>query len=500
MVVPAWSDPPELRPLRAGLDWANLLFDAPISRGRWLELAAAESLELVTPHGPLTLSRSGPVRRGEVDSLAWSGDGLLVRAVSPERYALDPASHAARVDVQGLWCSTASDGLAAVEGARAAVASALWPERAAVPCVGGRLDLFCDVEVRAPLERGAEWVEREVFRSGNADRIFAGFVTRANEKSRALTTALAVEALREGRAREHKDHEPGRYLGGARLGRTRVLGRDPRVMSYEADKDPSRDKALVRDRWRERGWSGETRVIRTEVRVSRDWFTDNELELENGARVRLAGSGGLSWDEVRPHLPAIARALLLRTRETDVRDRTARLDRRRSSPLWLANLEGFEVWSARLAAGELPDWSAVPELVSRRRVTSIERATRRAELAIAELWTHARADRPETTPHDVGAAVGAAIWDGAALSPVDALDARARRTATVCALPLPPSVSLPEQRRREEQLAPAVLAASRRMSREELDAELLRIERAEAGRPLERADIGWRFEDEVSDG
>lgn len=509
-----WSDPPPLRALRAGLDWANLLFDRALERRHWQELCERDALELEIPGGKLALARSGGRPRGDVDSLSWSGEGLFVRAVSPERFAVDPSAHAARVDVQGLWCSGSMDGLRAVEGAREAVQRALWPDGAPVPCVGGRMDLFCDVEVGADEREGSRWVEREVFRSGNQDRIFAAFATRAAEKSRELTTTNDLRRLREG-WREARDKEreranaTTRFLGGPTVGRTRVLGRDPRMMTYEADRDPGRDKIIVRERWRSAGWDGERRVVRTEVRVSRDWFVDNELELENGERLRLAGEGGLSWDQVVPHLPAIARAMLLRTRETDVRDRSRHVKDRRSSPLWLANLAGIDTWAARLNDGELVEWDEAPAILARRRALSIERSTRRLELAAAELYAHAHAANPAVNVGDVALSVGGAMWEGDSLSRVEKLDERARRTAIVCGLPVPPSVSWLEQQRQEARAraaeregappdahAVALAIASASMTRDELDARLREldsrdrnwIERIELGRTQQESE------------
>lgn len=512
-----WSEPPPLRPLRAGLDWANLLFDRALERRHWQELCELEALELEIPGGKLSLPRSGGRPRGDVDSLAWSGEGLLVRAVSPERYAADPAAHSARVDVQGLWCSGSMDGLRAVEGARVAVERALWPDGRAVPCVGGRMDLFCDVEVQVDERTGSMWVEREVFRSGNQDRIFAAFATRASERKFELTTTNDLRRLREGwreareKERERANHTT-RFIGGPNVGRTRVLGRDPRMMTYEADRDPSRDKTIVRERWRSAGWNGENRVIRTECRVSRDWFVDNELELENGERLRLAGEGGLSWADVVRHLPAIARAMLTRTRETDVRDRSRHVKDRRSSPLWQANFAGVDAWAARLNAGVFVEWDDAPAIVSRRRALSIERATKRAELATAELYAHAWAANRELNAGDVALSVGGAMYEGDSLTRVEKLDDRARRTAVVCGLPVPPSVSWLEQQRQAARAraaardgAPvdahtaALALASSSMNREVLDAHLRKADERDR-KWLERIELGRRQESEEFDG
>lgn len=487
--MPAWSQAPDLRPLRAGLDWCNLLFDRGVSRDRWRELAARDSLELVTSQGVLELMRSGRARP-DAESIAWSGDGLLVRAVSPERYALEPEHHAARVDVQGLWCSTSHDGLTAVLEAKRAVEAALWPEaKAKVPCVAGRMDLFADCEVDASKRDGSEWVEREVFRYGHMDKCWSHFASRAREASRKSSSVVDLRGLREGRPLtddekkqlevELVSSELGQFLGGARVGRSRVLGRDPRLLTYEADRDPSRDKVLVKDRWRANGWDGEKRVVRTEVRVSRDWFVDNELTLENGERIRLAGQHGMQWDELRGLLPMIARTLLLRSRETDVRDRRATVSKRRNSPLWAANLRAHDRWAEQLRACELLEWEGASAVVGRRRIASQERETRRVESALVGAWLHARQIDPNITLPDVALTIGGAVHDGQAYTPTDRLDAKARRLAIACGYPLPASCSWVAPR---DAVSAAALRAAG-MTADEIDAELEAIEqRAGAAR------------------
>lgn len=449
--MPAWSQAPDLRPLRAGLDWCNLLFDRGLSRDRWRELAARDSLELVTSQGVLELMRSGRARP-DAESIAWSGDGLLVRAVSPERYALEPEHHAARVDVQGLWCSTSHDGLTAVLEAKRAVEAALWPEaKAKVPCVAGRMDLFADCEVQASKRDGSEWVEREVFRQGHMDKCWSHFASRAREASRKSSSVVDLRGLREGRPLtddekkqlelELVSSELGQFLGGARVGRSRVLGRDPRLLTYEADRDPSRDKALVKDRWKANGWDGEKRVVRTEVRVSREWFADNELVLEDGSRIRLAGPHGMQWDELLGLLPMIARALLLRSRETDVRDRRATVSKRRNSPLWAANLRAHDRWAGQLRAGELLEWEGASAVVARRRKDSIDKETRRLESALVGAWVHAVQVDPTITAGDIALAAGVGVYEGESHTPTERLDAKARRIAIACGYPIPPSCS-----------------------------------------------------------
>lgn len=502
--MPQWPHAPDLRPVRAGLDWCNLLFDRAISRDRFRELAAAESLQLVTTQGVLELLRVGKARP-DVESLAWSGDGLLVRASSPERYAREPEQHAARCDVQGLWCSTSHDGLTAVEEAKRAVEAALWPEAHHIPCVAGRVDLFADIEVDASQSDGSEWVEREVFRRGAMDKCWSHFATRAREASRRASTVVELLQLREGRALTSEDREAlraqleraelGQFLGGARVGRSRVLGRDPRLLTYEADRDPSRDKPLVKERWKSAGWDGERRVVRTEVRVSREWFAANDLELEDGSKIRLAGEHGVTWEQLRPLLPIVARALLNRSRETDVRDKRAVVSRRRNSPLWAANLRAHDRWEEQLRSGAALEWEGALAIVARRRVTSLEKETRRAESGLVGAWLHAREVDPTITVAEVALAIGGAVYDGQSLTPTERLDAKARRVAIACGY-APPTESASWTARTREASAAALRAAG--MTPDEVNERLIELD-SQARRPRELGELGWQ-KTEATDG
>lgn len=371
MTVDLGSKPPALRALRTAVDWLNLFVDTPCPG--WSKIREADSLLLDLPGGELSLERTSG--RGRLDSgnAIFSGHGLRVALTDPERADRSRGVYHGAISVQGLACSTAHDGLAAVDRLVAAIQSTVWGDESELRTVPGRVDVCTDVEVCTDADAAVAWWDREVYAFGNLDDACSLFSTRARPKRKKLASSGGSAVT-------------GARLVGDRRARTLYVGRDPQLRIYPKSRDPQRDTALVKQRWEEAGWQGETEVLRVETQVSREWLSAQRLVMENGEAFDVSA---LSWDELRPWLPELAREALSRHRHTDYSAKRARSRERPSSRLWSTIGASVDRWDAQLARREGYDspreWRGVGELLSIARSTSEVRLTRTIESAAARL-------------------------------------------------------------------------------------------------------------------
>lgn len=365
----AVANPPQLRALRTALDWLNLWVDTPVPG--WDKFRDAESLALDCPAGELSLERTSGRNRLDSGSVIFSGHGLRVALTDPARADRARGVYHGAISVQGLALSTAHDGLAAADALVGAVQSAVWGDSAEPVTVPGRIDVCTDVEVCATPEDAVTWWDREVYAFGNLDDACALFSTRARARRKKLASNGGISGAR---------------IVGDRRARTLYVGRDPQLRIYPKSRDPQRDVALVKQRWEEVGWTGETEVLRVESQVSREWLGAQRLVMENGEAIEVST---LSWDELRPWLPELAREALSRHRHTDYSVARKRQRERPSSRLWRTVEKSVDAWELRLAAREghsdVRSWRGIGELLSIARSTSEVRLTRTIESAAARL-------------------------------------------------------------------------------------------------------------------
>ena len=396
MLSAAGESQPSLRALRVAVDKTRLLYEQGIPPTVWERLVTDSTFTIDTPGEPLVFERKGVVD-AEATRMEWLAQGAWVRMHRADVANRLVGKASLDLEVHGLACSSSRDGLAAIEAIRLALERFVWmgaPLPAGDPGVGVT-DLCADIEVAGNVKSASEWIERDIYRSGNIDRIVAAFSTRARKESIRVTSTS---------------------LGSVVKGRTAYLGSAPRLMIYEKDKHTrARDLPLVHERWREQGWDGESRVVRIEMRVTREWLAKNEIVLDGHPRtdpnraiplgeeheptIRLAGPSGLSWTGMVEWLPTLFRELLGRFRMTDRHDPAKRVSRRRTAPFWRAALDGVDHWDHRLSReyGVAPEDWAAGEIMALARRYSKDRAERRLERAAVDWHTSLAHDEPDVS-------------------------------------------------------------------------------------------------------
>lgn len=425
----ARAAPPRLEALRTAVDWCNLWVDREVPG--WSDLVVADSLLLDGADGQISLDRaSGRGRLGDGQAI-FSGHGLRVALTDPSRADRSRGVYHGAISVQGLACSTAWDGLAAVDALVERVTRAIWGDGADLDdaLVPGRIDVCTDVAVHASSDAAVDWWDREVYAYGNLDDATALFSTRARARRKKLAASGPVSGAR---------------IVGDRRARTLYVGRDPQLRIYPKSRDPQRDVALVKERWVERGWSAETapEVLRVETQVSREWLSAQRLERADGTALACES---LSWSELRPWLPVVAREALSRHRHTDYSDRRARARQRRDSALWRCVQGSVDRWERWLAdcdgAESVAQWRGIGELVSIARTTSELRLRRSIESAAARLHLAAAHHGSTHGPAELAWQVVEAALRGEGVHSVEKLDAIRAEYARRLSYPEPRSLA-----------------------------------------------------------
>lgn len=395
------------------------------------------------PGEPITFEREGKPKADAV-RIVWhsKAGGARLVTMHPEHGNRKSGHYHADLHVQGWACSSSRDGLAAIDGIRGAVERYLWPgvptDSLVTPETQGEgmMDLCVDFEIGRgwELPKASQWIDREVFCFGKVDAFGARFATRASKREQtAQVSKLKLEAKTL----------PVLFRGGPVTGRTGTLGKSPRLMIYEKDKHhprtqslsaSGRDLPVVKEQWKARGWDGESRVIRLEFSVTRNWLAKNDIvRIDHTGGVttmRLAGPTGMTWPAMVEWLPSILATLLVRFRMKDRLSRK-RLDRRDDAPLWKAAFRAARDWNARLAREHgmaREDW-ATGAIMSRARKMSKEMAERRFEGASVDLHTHLAHESPDVSlPTVIAAAVDRIVRGESFLTPEQLADrVRARR-------------------------------------------------------------------------
>jgi hypothetical protein len=382
----------------------NIWVDTPVAD--WGRISGAESLVLDTSDGELPIVRtSGRGKSG--DSLAiFSGHGLRIALRDPAVADRAAGLYHGAISVQGLACSTSLDGLQAADALIASVQSNVWGEGSDPRMIPGRVDICTDVEVQSDPAVAVDWWEREVYAFGNVSDACRNISTRARSRGKKLACTVTNASI-----------------VGERDARTLYLGKDPKLRIYPKCRDPNRDVAIVKARWDSVGWSGETEVLRIENQVSREWLCAQRLVMENGEAVDV---DAMSWAELRPWLPELAREALSRHRHTDYSDTRSRGRQRKDSQLWRTALSSVDAWERRICARDgyrdVREWRGVGELLSIARTTSEMRMTRLIESAAARLHLAHAARGSVAGPAEIAYQVVDSALRGEGVHQVEKLD------------------------------------------------------------------------------
>lgn len=456
---------PPLRVLRVAVDGTRLLYRTPIPAVVWERLVTDSEFALSLPGEPVLFERRGLVD-AEATRMLWTSElGVRLEIYHPDEVDVQAGRYAVNVHMQGLLCSSSRDGIAAIDRVRPAIERYLYGEQELPASDSGiGVTAVCaDLEVGGPTDLASAWIEEEVFRGARMDEWPTMWRTRARRTSVKADTIYEdfeedVEIPRMVDGAPQIEVRKIRHKGSRKGGRTTYFGTDPELKIYEKDRHTkARDLPLVKARWREAGWDGESRVIRIEWTVTRDWLSKNQiipagqplpgtypalrplrpcvlvappLGPSPGVK-RLAGPAGLPWAAVVEWIPSLAFELSDRFTMTDLsdtkRDGTPkRPERRRTHPMWELLQSSLVTWSKDLAASygvAMEDW-ATGEIMSTARRYTKERAERRAETSLLEWWSHVVNERP-----DIGIASAAAIITEKILhretsTPIDILEKR----------------------------------------------------------------------------
>ena len=444
--------PLEARPVRVALDWLRILYRAypssetwhrlvehalhglPVSLAQWEggELAfdvrvARADRELVLTHkgsGIRIVVRARPGGYSEAidhdELIVSTGDAAVFdlsrglpeaiedhTATAAEGDVKDPnwrfkqRQHATvleqqklqrvygiELDLQGSLLSASATGFEPIEWVRAAVESYLLPgltrEQLAPHTFPGRFDVAFDTEIRGPL--ASEWIEQRVYHCGDVDRSRGNFVTRAR-KPRSVVTSDTVDDGSD----TPMDSDTSATVGSKKYGRTLYFGSDPQVTIYERDRKTDGDWSLLEPTLRACGWDGESRVLRTEFRISRAWFSDQYVPASAVDSSALATAPAvrmdtLSLDEVLKVMPSIAHTLVDRVRHTEGTE--TRVRRRPSTFLW----ESVQSSPALLLRKLERSGDALVALQSRRHAKKVERSRDAGVRALLSLVAIGRSD------------------------------------------------------------------------------------------------------------
>lgn len=355
-----------LRALRSGVDWVNLLSELALGSERYDEVAAREWLQLdFGAQGVLNIERVTDATQTE-RGCVFNGHGAYVKILPPELSNPAHGQYPVMLSVQGHGCSTAHDGLEAVDAFMSALVSAVYPEEQAIEAREnlklGRVDLFCDVEIIPDPDSkttAQDWLETEVYAHGAIDDAAARFSTRAHASSRNMTGSPQARTL---------------YIGG-----------DPRLRIYPKSRKfkKNTDLPLVKERWSAAGWQGKNEVLRVEFKVTRDWIRSQTIRTPDADTL----AGPLIWGAVRPWLPVIFLALLGRCRHTERVSKRSKLRTRDDSDLWKACKAGVASWERAIALRDgsetVDEWRGPGEILYLARTTAEVRLTRALE-AVAE--------------------------------------------------------------------------------------------------------------------
>jgi hypothetical protein len=385
---------PIFQALRAAFDRATHLYTRHVSPSVWSDLSEREVLTVDVEGGTLALEAIGRPKPS-APVLTWNGNGLYVQVRNP---GVDTGQgrYPTKVEYQGLLCSTARNGLDAIESTRPAVEAILYPglsDILADETVPGMFDLCVDIQVSGP--DADAWIEQRIFSEGRVDVAAEAFSTRARPGRRKQQAHVS--------AKRDKDGFVVEFMGSRATGRTMAFGTEPRFMLYEKDKNTGavsgRDLPIVKERWREGGWNDSDRVIRGEWRCERAWIANNAIASidPNPEAPGEVVMKALPWDAFHTLAASIGVELAGRFRHTDVTEKRRR-NRRASSPYQLAVHEAFGRWDAQHG-----QWLGVAMIKTIAREAAEKRATRRAQTGLVDLQV--LRDRGESM-EVIGAAIG----------------------------------------------------------------------------------------------
>jgi hypothetical protein len=305
-----------------GLDWGDDRVECEVHYSGAQVVVQCEYFRLEV-RGPLALVEPGEGGRTEANPDAPRSD-------RSRRYS-------AEVEVRGLACAHSTNGLAAVERARAACEALLWPgvprAELAPATFPGRFDICFDVGVYGP--DASEWIESQLFARGAIDLARAQWASRCRTKRIDIAGEDCEELAPDHDGTDDELSaaiERARGLGGHAKGRTMYLGGGKQrtapmeLCVYEKDKLTNMGWTVLSDTLRGMGWDGAARVMRNEYRATRDWLRDQVVD---GVRCDR-----LTLDAFLALLPTIARALWTRYRHTE--GSATRTRRRATSEYWQA--------------------------------------------------------------------------------------------------------------------------------------------------------------------
>ncbi len=372
----------DFHPLRCAVDWATALYRVGVTGRVWKALLRVPEGGAVSAVGdsgsPIPLT----VTRGPGDGyVILRGPGVWCRVQNPETRRVgdegQPTDYPCEIQFQGaLLATTAGGGRELIRETKWAVEGLLfrhWGARAATRAaaireqvVPGRWDLATDVAISGP--NASEWVESGLFCGGSLEIAAANFSTRARIPKGMKTV--------QGRDLEKLSL---RGQGKASTGRTFYLGSMVELCVYEKDKPRDLASEIARETLaRECGWDGEARLLRWEVRCTRAWFREQEMEV-HGDKIR---GDRLCFDDFLDGLPTLGRTLLGRFRHTEADPERPGL-RRNEKP---TSAYGHAVQSALPLLWRDDDpRTCIARVVGKKREVAAERAEVRAAGSINDV-------------------------------------------------------------------------------------------------------------------
>lgn len=399
LAFPARADAPPatigsrvaVAPLRVALDWASMLVRPFVSVQVFRALVALakptaiRTMDLLGEDGtrlPVDVSTAAD---GDAYVLL-KGNGLYAKVHNPRPRVKRSEGEGMRrygveVQIQGTALAASRHGVDVARWMRDAVFAALFQhlghtyaerrENLRADVLPGRWDVAVDVAVRPrdPTDTFAasDWIEEDLFRAGSLKEAAMRFVTRAR-------SPRAVERQKiHDRAHDGTDDVTARQQGKETTGRTMYLGNALELCVYEKDKHRATSSDIARATLaRDCGWNGTDRVVRWEVRASRDWFRDQKCDRvrADGTRERI-WSNDITFDDFLDNFARFSREVISRFRHVDLVPGRRRRDCPESI-FYEAVTAGLGLYTD---AGRAADAATIERIVSTRREAALERST-----------------------------------------------------------------------------------------------------------------------------
>lgn len=378
----------EVVPLRCALDWATMLCRPRVSAQifkalvRLAKPGALRTLDLIGEDGtrlPVEVSTSAD---GDA-YVIFRGNGVYVKVHNPRPKVQRSEGEGVRrygveAQIQGTALAASRYGVDVARWMRDAIFAALYADQGATyaerrenlraDTLPGRWDVAVDVAIRPRDPSDAfgadDWIEEDLFRAGSLRDAALRFVTRAR-------SPRAVEQRRLN-DRAH-DNYSARQQGKESTGRTLYLGNALELCVYEKDKHRAVSSEIARATLqRECGWNGADRVIRWEVRATRDWFRDQQCDRvsPDGSRERV-WSNDITFDDFLDNFARFSREVISRFRHVDIEPGKRRRDCPESA-FYAAVTAGIGLYRDD---GRSADAATIDRIVSTRREAALERST-----------------------------------------------------------------------------------------------------------------------------